>query len=261
MLIFAILTLSNDVRIKPRTVFVEDVLGSSNFAGEVVITGYDDKGDVHFKSTTFNDTLSWANLGNPFKSGHTFDTTNKDWTLNLPYIGDTVFIVTEGDGISLFGKRVGNDYRLWSPLPTGSIAIFVFTEPLKGIDLRSMEKYGSNESCWDGCLLPIHLTKSLILEYRQKFKNKLAAVHLANLIEQPTTSVFYNDTVRYYNDLVWKQGAHKKLISFTLTYSTGQALEINPVNNRNKSIRFDTTKKMNWDKFNKLKIKKIRWRD
>jgi hypothetical protein len=279
LLIFAIVTLSSGVRIKPITVSVENKIGSSKFAGEVVITGYSGKGQIYFKSTAFTDTLSVAHCEDTLKNGYVrpWNLANNTWTENWPYIGDTVFVVVgPGNWISIFGKRVGNDYRLWSTWSTGSTPIFEFRAPLRSINsshcidnspIRNVDpsgyfaKFGNLESCMDGCLMPIDLAQSLILKYRQEFNNKLASIQISNFVGQTTHAILHNDTLGFHGPLVWNFGPHKKIISFTLPFVTGKSVEVHPVNDRNNPIRFDPDNPFDWNKFWGLKIKQIRWKD
>jgi hypothetical protein len=168
--------------------------------------------------------------------------------------------LNENDLIRIFGKRVKNDYRLWSPLMTGSISIFEYSAPLKSIDSSMiLGTNGKTESCWDGCLIPINLTSSLVAEYRQKFKNKLNSIQLKDFVGQTVQTVFYNDTLRLFNDLIWVEEPPGKLRSLLLTYSSGQSIEIIAESNKNEPIQLDINRKFNLDEFKKLKIKVIKW--
>ena len=71
----------------------------------------------------------------------------------------------------------------------------------------------------------------------------------------------YEELREWYGPLVWNFGPHKKIISFTLPFVAGKSVEVHPVNNRNKPIRFDPDNPFDWNKFWKLKIKQIRWKD
>jgi hypothetical protein len=260
--ILFILTGTFELTAKPLRIVVEDVIGSSKFAGQVVVIGYDGKGQISFKSTEYKDTISIAKVDKQLDNGYDFSYKPKDnyWTENYPHIGDTIFIVVnENDLIRIFGKQVKNDYRLWSPLMTGSIAIFEFSEPLKPIDSSMVIGVnGQTKSCWDGCLIPINLTNSLVSEYRQRFKDKLNSIQLKDFVGQTVQTVFHNDTLRLFNDLIWVDEPPGKLRSFKLTYSNRQAIEIIP-ENKNKPIQFDIDRKFNLDEFKELKIKEIRW--
>jgi len=257
------LTVTNELTAKPLRIVVEDLIGSSKFAGQVVITGYYGKSKILFKSTDYKDTITIAKVSRQLDNGYNFPykPTDNYLTENYPHIGDTVFIVVnENDLIRIFGKRVKNDYRLWSPLMTGSISIFEYSAPLKSIDSSMvLGTNGKTESCWDGCLIPINLTSSLVAEYRQKFKNKLNSIQLKDFVGQTVQTVFYNDTLRLFNDLIWVDEPPGKLRSLLLTYSSGQSIEIIPENNKNEPIQFDINRKFNLDEFKKLKIKVIKW--
>lgn len=261
--ILIMLTVTNELTAKPLRIVVEDLIGSSKFAGQVVITGYDGKGKILFKSTDYKDTITIAKVGRQLENGYNFPykPTDNYLTEIYPHIGDTVFIVVnENDLIRIFGKRVKNDYRLWSPLMTGSISIFEYSAPLKSIDSSMiLGTNGKTESCWDGCLIPINLTSSLVAEYRQKFKNKLNSIQLKDFVGQTVQTVFYNDTLRLLNDLIWVEEPPGKLRSLLLTYSSGQSIEIIAESNKNEPIQLDINRKFNLDEFKKLKIKVIKW--
>ncbi len=257
------LTATIELTAKPLRVVVEDIIGSSNFAGQVIITGYDGKGNIFFNPTDRKDTLSTASVGRQIENGYYFPykTTDNYWTENYPHIGDTVFIVVnDNDLVRIFGKRVQDNYRLWSPLMSGSISIFEYSAPLKSIDSSMvLGTNGKTESCWDGCLLPINLTRSIVAEYRQKFKNKLNSIQLNTFVGQTVQTIFYNDTLRLYNNLIWVDKPPGKLRSLLLTFTTGQTIEIIHENNKNEPIQFDIDRNFNLDEFKKLKIKEIRW--
>jgi hypothetical protein len=257
------LTVTNELTAKALRIVVEDLIGSSKFAGQVVITGYDGKGKILFKSTDYKDTITIAKVGRQLENGYNFPykPTDNYLTENYPHIGDTVFIVVnENDLIRIFGKPVKNDYRLWSPLMTGSISIFEYSVPLKSIDSSMvLGTNGKTESCWDGCLIPINLTSSLVSEYRQKFKNKLNSIQLKDFVGQTVQTVFYNDTLKLFKDLIWVDEPPRKLKSLILTYANGQSIEIVPENDKKAPIQFDINRNFKLDEFKKLKIKKIRW--
>lgn len=258
-----IMTVSIKLTAKPLRVVLEDIIGSSKFAGQVIVTGYNGKGNIFFNPTDIKDTLTTASVTRQIENGYNFPykTSDNYWTENYPKIVDTVFIVVNDNGlIRIFGKQVKNNYRLWSPLMTGSIAIFEFSEPLKPIDTSMViGMNGQSKSSWEGCLIPISLTNTLVSEYRQKFKEKLNSIQLKNFVGKTIQTVFHNDTLKLYNDLIWVDEPPGKLRSLLLTYSNGQSIEIIPENNRNEPIQFDINRKFNLDEFKKLKIKEIKW--
>jgi len=257
------LTASIELTAKPLRVVVEDIIGSSKFAGQVIVTGYDGKGNIFFNPTDSKDTLTTASVGRKLENGYNFPnkTTDNYWTENYPFIGDTIFIVVNDNSlVRIFGKRVQNDYRLWSPLMTVSISIFEYSAPLKSISSSMvLGTNGKTESCWDGCLIPINLTKNIVAEYRQIFKNKLNSIQLNTFVGQTVQTVFCNDTLRLYNNLIWVDEPPGKLRSLLLTFTTGQTIEIIPENNKNEPIQFDINRNFNLDEFKKLKIKEIKW--
>ncbi len=261
--LFVVIVFTSQLEAKPLRIVVEDIIGSSKFTGQVVITGYDGKGKIFFTSTDYKDTISIAKVGQPLVNGTNSEKKAADnyLTENYPLIGDTVLIVVnENDLIRVFGKRIKTDYRLWSPLISGSIAIFEYATPLKPIDSSMvLGTKGTTESCWDGCLLPIEITQRLIATYRQKFNSKLNSIQLKSFVGQTVQTVFYNDTLRLYNDLIWSDEPPGKLRSLLITYSTGQTLEIIPENNTNHAIQFDSNRKFSLDEFKKCVIKEVKW--
>jgi hypothetical protein len=251
------------VSAKPILVVVSDIIGSAKFAGEVVITHYDGNGKIEFQSTEYKDTITSAICGGTLTNGYKFPYPKEEnyWTENYPFIGDTVFIVINGyNRINIFGKRIGNDYRLWSPLMSGSIAIFEYERPIKKIDDDKLLNSGDSiESCRDGCLLPIAEAKTLIDKYRSDFAKKLIAVSVDKYIGQEVLYLFYNDTLRLFNALLWTDEPPGKLRSLMLTYSNGKSLEIRPLNSSEQPTQFDINRQFDLDKFKKLRIKEIKW--
>jgi hypothetical protein len=77
----------------------------------------------------------------------------------LPGIGDTILVVIDkNDRLALVAKQIDNkSLRFWSPMETGSIALFYFKAPVSPIP--NEKGLGHNEkgffTCWDGCLFPI----------------------------------------------------------------------------------------------------------
>lgn len=263
LIILILLTGTNEIKAKPLLVVVEDLIGSSKFAGQVVITGYNSNDKILFKSTDYKDTISVAIVGEQMSFiDFFFSLRFNNWTGYYPRIGDSVFIVIdENDLVRIFGKKIKNDYRLWSPLLTLSIAIFEYSEPLKPIDSsRVMVSLVNTVSCWDGCLMPIKLTNSLITKYRQKFKKKLHSIKLKTFVGQSLGDVLYNDTLSQYINLIWVDKPPRKLKTLQLTYTTGETIEIILENNKNEPIQFEIKRNLYSDEFEKLKIKVIKWK-
>ena len=169
---------------KPIRIIVSDLLGSAKYIDEVVITNYDGKGKIYFQSLKYKDTINNASCGRLIKNGWNFPykKQNNYWTENQPFIGDKVLIVIDrNDRVKVYGKKVNMDYRLWSPLISGSIAMFDFEKPLKPIDkskLLENSNPNKNMTCWDGCLIPIDQLNLFIKKYRSEFAKKINAINL-----------------------------------------------------------------------------------
>jgi hypothetical protein len=75
-------------------------------------------------------------------------------TAHWPPPGAEVLVVVSREGVvSLFGRREGEEVRLWSPQETGSIALFhchAPARPLPGEDTQSVP-----QGSWDGCRVPV----------------------------------------------------------------------------------------------------------
>jgi len=82
-----------------------------------------------------------------------------------PNKGDTVLVVIDSlNNISVFGIKIDDYYRIWSPYLTGSTATFRIKEPIKPLSLDDANCYNLplGKSCWDGCLLHIEAIRQLI---------------------------------------------------------------------------------------------------
>jgi hypothetical protein len=77
----------------------------------------------------------------------------------LPQIKDTILVVIDKNmRLSLVAKQIDKGFlRFWSPMETGSVAMFYFKYPAKplpnekGLDSNNKDYL----TCWDGCLIPI----------------------------------------------------------------------------------------------------------
>ena len=81
-------------------------------------------------------------------------------TAEWPPVGAEVLVVVDADGIvSLFARRIDEDYRFWSSIMTGSIAVFVCRPPARPLPGNEIpRKQGGADlapASWDGCLMPV----------------------------------------------------------------------------------------------------------
>jgi hypothetical protein len=250
---------------RPIRIVVADLLGSAKYIDEVVITKYDGKGKIYFRSLKYKDTLNNASCGRQINNGWNFPYKKEEnnWTENQPFIGDTVLIIIDGYvRVKVYGKRVNNDF--WSPLMSGSLAWFDFESPIKPIEKsKLLNNSDTNKvmACWDGCLIPINKLDFLIKSYKTKFAKKINSISLTKFKGSPVYSVFYSDTLIYFSDLVWTDEPPGKLHSLLLTYNNGKTLEIVPVVDEQHPRQFSENKQFDMEKFKQMKIQKIEWAD
>ena len=250
---------------KPIRIVVSDLIGSAKYIGEVIIIKFDGQGKVYFKTTKQNDKIKSAYCGKKVNNGYNFPYRQEDnyWTENIPFIGDTVLIIIDAnERIKVYGKKVNNDYRLWSPLMSGSIALFDFEKPLKPIEQsKLLQNSDTNKTMtsWDGCLLPIDKLNNLITEYKKRFSNKLKTVDITQFKAKPVYSVFYDETLNYYTKFIWSDEPPGKLYSLTLVYNNGKTLEIIPVVDKNHPRQFDENRNFDLEKFKLMTIEQIKW--
>lgn len=250
---------------RPIRVVVADLLGSAKYVDEVVVTGYDGKGRIFFRSLRFKDTLHSSSCGRQVSNGWNFPYKKEEnlWTENQPFIGDTVLVIIDGyNRVKSYGKRVGNDYRLWSPLITWSIALFEFESPIRPIEKSKLLDNSDSakiSACWDGCLVPVDKLDGLVKEYRARFSKKINAISLEPFRGSPAYSIFYNDTLVYFSDIIWTDEPPGKLYSLILTYNNGKAVEIVPEFDKDHPRPFSEKRVFEMDKFKEMKIKSIRW--
>lgn len=82
------------------------------------------------------------------------------WTALWPAVGEDVLVVVGTHGaVSLFAVQRGNTYRFWSPIETGSVAVFSCrapAQPLPGSQIDSAIM-GTDlaPASQDGCLMPV----------------------------------------------------------------------------------------------------------
>ncbi len=67
-----------------------------------------------------------------------------------------LIVINNQNVVSLFAKKIGNNYRFWSPRTTGGEAIFQCAAPAQALSVKPKNPSRAlveNES-WDGCLMP-----------------------------------------------------------------------------------------------------------
>lgn len=83
----------------------------------------------------------------------------------FPAPGSDLLVVANEKGIlSLFAILQNDYYQFWSPMETGSIALFSFHPPfipLPGDHITTREQDGET-TCWNGCLLPADSLASVL---------------------------------------------------------------------------------------------------
>ncbi len=137
---------------EPRGVRLREELAEAQTIVRVRITGYR-QGTVKWepfepkdapKSARCSTDAQWTPQPSPPAADGVY-------TAHWPQIGDDVLVVVDKDGaISLFAQLMGDKWRFWSPIMTGSVASFDCVAP--ATPLKGQER-GSTGS-WDGCYLP-----------------------------------------------------------------------------------------------------------
>lgn len=148
---------ATDANAKPRWVDLEEELNLSTIVTPAKIVSYDSN-LLKFHALTSTAILSAKYSTDPTWNPNRFIRTEwppKDVTTNLtaewPPVGAEVLIVVDKEGvISLFAWPYGDNYRFWSPIMTGSLAIFN-CEPF-GTPLAVVNNDHPGSS-WDGCLV------------------------------------------------------------------------------------------------------------
>ena len=104
------------------------------------------------------DDPSWTPMG--FLRDDWQKATEPSLTSEWPRLGAEVLVVVDAQNtISLFGWPIGDEYRVWSPMMTGSVALFTCDPPARPLvpptaSLGFMYDSDKNKS-WDGCLIPM----------------------------------------------------------------------------------------------------------
>lgn len=222
---------------KPMVIHVGSAIGSSSFAGEVVIVKDSKTGKIKLHYTEFPDTLISHEENWPFEEGYQFPYPPGEdrMTGNWPAPGDTVFVVLSSKGlVPIFGKRIGERYRLWYPGFTGSVAIFNFQSPLQVLSkedelvnpLKKDTSDTTNFSCWDGCFFPISQTRDIIQKYRLQFSEALLKSDLTKFKGKPAYEVTYDNHLHYYSDFELEPSNSDRASSIILHYAQGKILVI-----------------------------------
>ena len=140
---------------KPRSVIVHKEIKNATVISWVEVLDYQ-RNELHYKPVE-------GVVVRPFKvkcPPHRISGSEAPGTGYWPAKGEQVLLILDEDGaISLFAAKQGEDYRLWSPSFTGSLALFQFKAPAKRLpDCEGVEALeGELLTCWDGCLYPIDL--------------------------------------------------------------------------------------------------------
>ena len=249
---------ANGLFARPIGVNVHHLFGSAKFVGEVVITGYNGRGKIYFQSTQFKDTINSADCRVKVRNGIVFPPGKDHWMGNLPFIGDTVLILVDGyNNTPVFGSRIGRYYRLWSSIHNRSLASFSFESPVLPLDDKRFSDSGNTTSCRDGCLVPIDQLSSLIETYQSRVAKKVESVNIAKYKGGEALAIFYDETLKLFNGMVWSNKPFGKSKTLTLTYSNGKALEIIFVKYRSpKQPRYSRS---GMEKFRWMDIQEIRW--
>lgn len=222
---------------RPMVIHVSSQIGSSDFAGEVVISKDSKTGKIRLHSIEFPDTLISYEGNWPFEEGYRVPYLPGEdrMTGNWPAAGDTVFIVLRSKGNTpLFGKRLGAYYRLWYPGYPGSIAVFNFESPLLVLSkddqlvnpLKKDSSDTTNFSCWDGCLLPISQTRDIIQKYRLQFSEAILKSDLAKFMGKSPIEITYDKHLHYYSDFEILSTNNDPASSIVLYYADGKKLLI-----------------------------------
>ena len=171
--IIAVLIFTISVFAESRGVYLDKEIRNSLLTEYVEITNYTDS-TIVFKIIKNNKIESAKAIGGLVKQGQ--NESNKFGTDYWPSIGDKVLIVvSQNREVSLFATIQNKNYRFWSPIATGSLAIFSFKKPATNLsgkkgktvtlqNSRFKNTYIENyqTSYEDGCLLPINKLSELL---------------------------------------------------------------------------------------------------
>lgn len=182
-LLMLFLTVSCNLFSAPRTVDIAKELADASFIGLVEIQEYYDDNDMilnNFKEDSAklihkiklrilpSDSIFYVSTNKKIKYasyGYIRDPENKGYTGYWPLKGDIVLIITDSlNDVSLFGNKLGNQFLVWSPYLTGSIALFRFKAQTEFTCYDCADYFEipppilQRMGCLDKCLFP---TKSI----------------------------------------------------------------------------------------------------
>ncbi len=160
----ALLLLAEFAQAEPRSVDLNSELEGASVVAEVTVLQYmDDRLWIQSVRDTFvraevpySDYPGW----NPKRFIQENWKNERRRTALWPPVGSTVLIVLNNAGtVSLFAEAVSEGYRFWSPMMTGSVALFECEPPAKVLEpFPAKGEFYKNKS-WDGCLVPVSAVK------------------------------------------------------------------------------------------------------
>lgn len=145
-----------DVYAEPRGINLKQELREASIVASAKIVSYDSdslkfqlSGSIAVLSAKYSTEPTWNPSRFILAEWPPKDEKTK-LTAKWPPVGSEVLVVVDRDNvISLFAWFYGNNYRFWSPMMTGSIAIFNCEQLGTPMDVLSED----NPSSWDGCLI------------------------------------------------------------------------------------------------------------
>jgi hypothetical protein len=157
VLALSLLAFSIGVKAKPRSVDLKEELRLATIITPAKIVSYDQNllrfqpiGNTAILSARYSTDPTW----NPSRFVHSeWPPTSEKTTLSAewPPVGAEVLVVVDKDNvISLFAWSLDDDYRFWSPMKTGSVAVFNCKPLGVAFDLLSKD---NPDIGWDGCLV------------------------------------------------------------------------------------------------------------
>jgi hypothetical protein len=154
-LFIILITISVSGFAKSRPVFLENELDSAMIVQYAVILDYQ-KTTLKLQLSKTGDIIE-CNVYSKLTKIENYQASGLTGT--LPIVGETILVVIDKyKRLSLIAKQIDNEMlRVWSPIETGSIAMFYFKAPVKPIpNEKGLELDNSDYlTCWDGCLFPI----------------------------------------------------------------------------------------------------------
>ena len=163
-----VLLLARKMEAKPRPVHLIPELKEAKVVAPVRIVSYENEGlrcvllEGPPRSLTFkySSDPTW-NPSRFAKSDLSLMGTGR-W----PAAGSEVLVAADkNDLVSLFAYRQGDQWRFWSPIETGSVALFECNPPSTPIKRDAfIYKNGS----WDGCLFPAQALKQWYIGFKHR---------------------------------------------------------------------------------------------